>query len=52
MNSYIVGLMDKEEVFAMAEALGIEVTWFEGRDQKYLSFEEVCEQVSRALNQD
>jgi len=49
MNSYMVGLMDTEEVYAMAEALGIEVTWFDGREQKYMHFDDICEQVARRL---
>lgn len=51
MNAYMVGLMDTEEVYALAESLGIEVTWFEGREQKYMHYDDVCEQVARALEE-
>lgn len=46
----MVMLMDSEEVYALADSLGIEVTWFQGRDQQYMPYEQVCEAVARQLN--
>jgi len=49
MDKLLVGLMDTEEVYALAEAFGIEVTWFEGSEQMYMHYDDVCAEVARAL---